>query len=343
MAKRKRSREGTQVLKPLLCFPKFKRPTTIVEETSSHSNSNVYQWPVADLINAYKEGDIFDYEHNRGTHDFKFELIDQISRNWDVEGSGIFTFSLENDGRYKIVDSHHRVRALLKRYELGLLKDDEINQRVTVRLVPPKSHLKAYILHGTQCGHTNRNKFTNPDLCLGYLNTKIMERLSKMECKQIKTSYYNNLSYILFAYSTKKELDRDGEWNYARIFGLRRLLKPFANLSREDRMAKSLKLADSDFDAVSEAVRFYCEYQNCLAEKKIRDKNVKLLYKAAWFGVILTDRLGSQVFTKSAQVLANKCSRNLSSLVSLIPVITGSNDSLILATVGKIAKILKAH
>lgn len=164
---------------------------------------------VKDYIDSVNRGKVKSYIKNRGDGKLKKSNIDKINNNFDVAELGQIGLAYqENSDDFIISEGHHRTEVLILRYQDGLLTENELQAKISVKIRPESKFMTSYVCLNQSSAHTPKDKLLNTDLAAGFLLDNIYKHaLAKVNTGKTYTLNYSQRYIILDLIFQQKTTD----------------------------------------------------------------------------------------------------------------------------------------
>lgn len=290
---------------------------------------------VKELVTLVKTGVIETYKNNRGDGLLKERKVRRYMDNWNRYSAGRLNLA-EFGSKLRISDGHHRIAALTRGYDAGIISGEE---PVSYCVMPQDMFMQSYI-QANEMGisHRNRAKLLNPDLAVGSFITPFLSK----EDIELKGKFLSQLANIVYCFKNNEPMD------YVSVYKARSKIRELLDVE-----AGSAPIFPKSGDAeIREAVRYYKDVITTIKSRFAVDRRgsaimdqttLKILGNASAFGIIVADKLSVRpAFTaRKAERLADKILAKNGELLKLLLSVTSSSEERQRDTHAKIVKVLK--
>jgi hypothetical protein len=322
---------------------------------------------VHELLRMAKEDKIIGYDQNRGSGKPSRTTVASVTQNLNMNGLGqlsvgVFGEDWETNrnpeiearlaayGYGKILvntDFHGRLYGLLNRFNAGLMTEEELNDVISVRIIPPGEFLLAYQTTNSGQKHTVNHGFANRDLGFGNklsevfsgLPPEIVEFIDKGKNAPILTDILLGLH---LEETQGKELA-----SFADIYGLRLKASKLSNRLKEE---LKLKISPTRIKDYQEAIKHWYDYWQEVEdmEKQHGMNHIRYLRATGWMGAIISDHLlnakkGRMLFHKLPKNLAQASYKHAADIKDSLPNLTRVRVGRIDKTMGDIDAVLRGR
>lgn len=265
---------------------------------------------IRDLILALMTGNLIPYDNNRGGFGIGRPKVDskkfnRIADNFRIDSIGEVTIYSDGENTPIMCDFHNRAQAILKRYFDGRATEDELNEKISLRVV--RDHIQTYSDLGSCSPSGSRERIENRDLCFGAILEKQLYPIlsDKAETTVRNTrAFLTPISTYLYALGHKDSSD-PSQWEFTSIYGCRSVSVTLQGLPA----ARGFTCLDKDVSKLAaiieefmEFVEFYHKSQSAGVAKQID----KFTHNATFFFFFLFDKLSGTPRITTPKVLANR-------------------------------------
>jgi len=337
----------------------------IFEDLQKLSNPSDKSYEVKDLLNADSgltpmtirnviglayEGKIIPYEQNRGIGRLYAGHVKKIAEEMEKAALGEMVFSVwyvNGTPVLKIANAHHRLPAVIAKYELGEWSKKDLDYLLSIRVVHKSKHLDVYRKANKMLPHTASNDYQNADFIFGKLiHDRVFATLTQEEFDFYKLGKnYPILAYMLFGKHCVNKHHHKIR-SYMDIYGLRGETK---KISANDYGNPRLSISDGDIDSIVDSLKKYYVYvQEIKAHGKEAGVRVgDLINKKGWMGVVVTEwafvKEEKRRFPSNPKILANKVWRHHAKIGEMLSFITGGSVEAVDVWIEKIARQLNKN
>ena len=246
---------------------------------------------LADVIKAYTDGTISDYENNRGLVGIGKGRFKEIGSVFNTASWGLVTICwFEDRQQYLLVDGHTRMGSLMYFAKNNTsLSGDLLNRDLAFQLCPREEFFTRYAEVNNNKSHASAAVITNEDLPLG----KLLAELS--DDPEIRRQFPNQLANIAYTYFKNQEMswDDSGAETYLRVLGASAGVNKISksrSLEEVIRLGSSQKIHLQEAINIVKKIRDDIEYELVNLEiASSRGKNIKRMLKhAGIFGAMVT-------------------------------------------------------
>lgn len=282
----------------------------------------LYHFTIRDVISWLMSGQLVPYDNNRGgfgIHKPKVnpKKIKHIADNFRIDSIGELTYHVAQDGTAKLCDFHNRGMGILCRYFDGRAKEEELNEKISVRVV--EDHVQTYADLGLCSPATARERIENMDLCFGrILDEQLYPVLSENAEAQVRKNrnFLNPIGTCLYALAHKDPND-PAQWVFGEVYSCRTV----ATAWQYAPAVKGFECLDEDVKKLAGIIEEYFEFVKCYhadQDNGIAKQIDKIVGSSAFIFFFLFDKLSGESRITTPKVLANRCVNNMTALHNLI-------------------------
>lgn len=256
---------------------------------------------LGDLIDAW-DGDVIKPDpDNRGNGKLDKSKVNNIAKDWSVDGLHVFPIEIQVDSTYRMIDGHHRRGATYKRLnELGGISQENLDKNVQIMIAPTGSGDELYAYLGNTRGVTTRQDILHERKGLGALLSSILAQQSIESSVQDK--FYQTIARCVYAYVGRMYATTESELiSFADISKDRRVVNNDAKLTIEDYdvtlTVEQEKSVVAAIDYINETYSEFKKFQNLSTKPdkvKLSEIAEKIVSSAALYGFLLWDRLSGR-------------------------------------------------
>lgn len=271
---------------------------------------------IRDLILALMTNKLIPYDNNRGGFGIGKSKVDpkkinRIADNFRIDSIGEITIYPSDGTNSPIMcDFHNRAQAILKRYFDGRATEDELNEKISLRVV--QDHIQTYADLGSCSPSGARERIECRDLCFGaILENQLYPILSEKAETTIRNTraFLTPISTCLYALGHMDASDPI-QWEFTNVYGCRSVSVTWQGLPA----AVGFQCLDTDVAKMASVIEEFIEFVDRYHETEgpgVAKQIDQFTHNATFFFFYLFDKLSGQSKIKTPKVLANRVVNNM--------------------------------
>jgi hypothetical protein len=259
---------------------------------------------VCDLLNAVMTREILPYPRNRAakheltdsgairtTAGLALKVVKHVIDKFNPHAlNTIICWRRNSDKRLVMSGGHNRIQAMLHRYWMGTMTQDELMEEVSFKIITEEEFLKTYHDHNMQAGHRAKESVVNKDFCYGHiLHEQVYPHLSERALRFFLSlpTIHHACGNVLYALSQGYR----GTDLWIPPYILCQCVNEAKNHWYDP--AGTLTLSDSDAKELARAINKYVVvYINCLKSDEDQASQLSdMLRTSAWIWLYVINRM----------------------------------------------------